>query len=222
MQTYRTDRVWADRYIPAQLAALCHLDGGVSAEEAAEADDIHRAVDFWAVMADGTKKGVAARVRGNEYLRYADVTIRGERASGTRAEGEKIAAGCADWAFYAWATANASELAGYIVYDLDRFRERIGFDHGAIGSPIPNTDGETEFYPVPLWLLDAEGCIIAKRGTIPPYTSRRQDERKPMNHSEALTVAQKALHTFWLNSIGGSICRLTVRKKTKRRVSTIS
>ncbi|MGH8773468.1 MAG: hypothetical protein ACREV2_20180 [Burkholderiales bacterium] len=119
MGDYRSDRCFADRFIP----EMKRIIGPYLLCEATFEVDTERASDL--VVLKARDMAIACRVRRPGYAeRYPwDFTLRAHRDSGTKTELEKIQDGWADWMFYAHAKDGETPIfAQWFLLDLNAFR----------------------------------------------------------------------------------------------------
>ena len=139
MSSYRDDREWSDRFIP----AIRRVVGPLLLEPAPLEMDCSEATDLIVMRARDIR--IAARVRRPGYLKsYADqFTIRSRRDNGMTTELRKMIEGWGDWMLYGHANDSETDLATWMVIDLHAWRAAMIRRRN--GSPAtgekPNGDG---------------------------------------------------------------------------------
>ena len=142
---YRSDRRWADRYIP----QLKRIVADLLVAPAPEAEDMQRNTDLIVLRAEALR--VACRVRRFRYLaEYPhEFTIRSGRPNGVETELAKLLAGYGDYLVYAFAAHDEGSLAAWRVIDLRRFRLWFHLqtvERGQMpGTVLRNDDGSSAF-----------------------------------------------------------------------------
>lgn len=116
--------------------------------EAPTAEDMQRNTDLIVLRLDTVR--VACRLRRYEYLaRYGDqFTIRTSRPSGAQTELAKMLSGWGDYLFYGFASADGSDLAAWLLGDLNAFRlwhHRELWAFRRPGESRRNGDGSSDF-----------------------------------------------------------------------------
>lgn len=117
-RNWTNDKDWSDRFLPEIKRILGeHLIGEPPQEE-----DALRNTDLIVLRMEAVRIG--CRVRHHEYLnKYPnEFTIRAKRPSGNKTELSKIIEGWGQYFFYAFANADESQLAAWLLGDLNVFR----------------------------------------------------------------------------------------------------
>ncbi len=125
MGDYRSDRSFADRFIP----EMKRIIGPYLLCEASFEVDTQCASDL--VVLKARDMNIACRIRRPGYLeRYPwDFTLRAHRDSGAKTELEKVQEGWADWMFYGHAKEDDdANLAQWFLLDLNAFRAQVSRD----------------------------------------------------------------------------------------------
>lgn len=142
--SYRSDRAWSDRFIP----AIRRIVGPHLLEPSSLKVDTQQAADL--VVLTGRDLTIAARVRRPGYVdRHPyEFTLRAHRASGARTELQKIVDRWGDWLLYGHAINDTDpEIGRWMIVDLHSFRSsyarRIITD--GMSGMKKNTDGATAF-----------------------------------------------------------------------------
>lgn len=163
MPGYRTDRRWADRFIP----QLKQIVADLLVLPAPEAEDVWRNTDLIVLRVETLR--VACRVRRYRYLaNYPyEFTIRAGRPTGAETELAKILGGYGDYLVYAFASQDEQELSAWRILDLRRFRlwfhretVRLG---EAPGKTQPNKDGSSSFMAFDVRQMPA-GVLVQEAG----------------------------------------------------------
>lgn len=152
--SYGADRRWSDAFIP----AIKKIVGPLLLEESSFEVDTQQAADL--VILNARDKMIAARVRRQGYAdRYPfEFTIRARRDSGAMTEMEKIVTGFGDWMLYGHASDNGTDLARWMVINLDGLRAAL-IRRQAPYSKQSNGDG-THFIAFDIRTLP-EYCLVA-------------------------------------------------------------
>lgn len=119
--TYRDDRSWSDRYLP----AIRQLVGPHLLIPAPIELDTQQATDLIVLRARDMM--IACRVRRYGYVdRYPfDITLRSKRDTGSRTELEKIVEGWGDWMFYGHSAATGDAIERWYLLDLHQWRREF-------------------------------------------------------------------------------------------------
>ena len=119
--TYRDDRSWSDRYLP----AIRQLVGPHLLIPAPIELDTQQATDLIVLRARDMM--IACRVRRHGYVDIYpfDITLRSKRDSGSRTELEKIVEGWGDWMFYGHAAATGDGIERWYLLDLHQWRREF-------------------------------------------------------------------------------------------------
>jgi len=146
----KRDWRWADQFFDSIKEILKqHFGNQIKVEIAPEELDLEKATDYVLLnMDDGF---VACRVRKTEYHgRFADITIRSYRSSGSTTELEKLAQGFGDYYFYGWG--DPPTISYYEIIDLHKCRPLIKIRYELLKAgklrEIPNLDKRTKFIAI--------------------------------------------------------------------------
>ena len=120
-----------------------------------------------------SKIEVSIRIRKNEFLKYADFTIRSKSKYGYKTEIDKLIEGRGSIYLYAWKTVDNLKFQAWILVDICKIRS-VFTDYDIPN--IPNTDG-TAFKKYPI------STIIAYEGLInyfnlPSFCLPKEQEQK--------------------------------------------
>lgn len=107
---------------------------------------------------------LSVRIRRNQYLRYKDFTIRTRSQNGQPCEYDKLIEGKGQTYFYAWMSADETELADWIIVDINKIRAYL---HE--GADRTNPDGTMfKAYTIP-WVESHSGIISNRDGILLPW-----------------------------------------------------
>jgi hypothetical protein len=142
--SYKSDRVWSDRFIP----AIKRIVGPHLLEESSLKVDTEQAADL--TVLTGRNLTIAARVRRPGFAEQwpYQFTMRAERTSGARTELQKIIDRWGDWFLYGHALNDTEpEIGRWMIIDLHSFRSSYARRIIAPGRSgmKKNTDGKTSF-----------------------------------------------------------------------------
>lgn len=156
---YKTDREWADVYIPTVMDILKeNASFLVTFKVAPEDKDLKEVAD---IVLETNMGHIGVRVRRPD-VSFRDWTIRSKRKSGVETEIHKMRQGFCRWYFYGWASGPMPNGNGlfqdWILVDVDRFRSsKLAYENKKHNS---NNDG-TWFYAYSTLELNHHRCIIA-------------------------------------------------------------
>jgi hypothetical protein len=142
--SYRSDRAWSDRFIP----AIKRIVGPHLLEPSSLEVDTQQAADL--TVLTGRNLTIAARVRRHRYAERwpYEFTMRAERTSGARTELQKVIDRWGDWFLYGHAINDTDpEIGRWMIVDLHSFRSSYARRIIAPGTSgmRKNPDGKTSF-----------------------------------------------------------------------------
>lgn len=187
--SYRSDRAWSDRFIP----AIKRLVGPHLLESSSLKVDTQQAADL--TVLTGRNLTIAARVRSAGYAESFpfQFTLRAHRTSGARTELQKVVDRWGDWFFYGYAINDADpEVGRWMIVDLHSFRSSYARRIIAAGmSGIrKNNDGKTSF----AW-FDVRGFAQSRDPILIASSFTTDEPAPPMLHPTVTATPQLDLFT---------------------------
>jgi hypothetical protein len=158
--SYRSDRKWSDRFLP----AIKGIVGPYLLEESSYEVDTQQASDLVVMQAGAVS--IACRIRRQGFAdRYThEFTVRAMRETGAKTELEKVIDGWADWMFYGHVEDAARPGLGFSLWhliDLRAWRAHLIRRPEILrdAPTIPNGDG-TYFKAFDLTTFDGDPPIL--------------------------------------------------------------
>lgn len=159
MNKWEREKQWSDRLLP----HIKRILGEQLISEPPVEEDMRRNTDLIVLKLDAIR--IACRVRRYQYLAaYGDeFTIRAALPSGTQTELSKIIEGWGQYLFYGFATQEETELAAWVLGDLNAFR--LWFNRCLYRKPpypwkdCKNGDGSSSF--LAFRYSDIPGFVVA-------------------------------------------------------------
>lgn len=122
MSSYKENREWSDKYIP----AICKIVGPYLLTPSDFKKDATQNTDL--IVLDARDMRIAARTRSKSkyFDRYPyEFTLRSRVKSGAKTELDKVINGLGDWLFYGFVDEDPSKIDNWWLIDLAAFRAAL-------------------------------------------------------------------------------------------------